>query len=92
MIDLSRKNFEEYYNDWGCFGCQYCLHHRMGDSYNIPDIAKAWRHWQASREYLVIELPADAHLSRDGLDEHYLAGDMRDQIVESIHTAGVKTK
>lgn len=57
MIDLSRKNFEEYYNDWGGFGCQYCLHHRMGDSYNIPDIAKAWRHWQASRECLVIELP-----------------------------------
>lgn len=57
MIDLSRKNFEEYYNDWGGFGCQYCLHHRMGDSYNIPDIAKAWRHWQTSRECLVIELP-----------------------------------
>lgn len=52
----------------------------------------AWWAWQASREYLVIELPADAHLSRDGLDEHYLAGDMRDQIVESIHAAGVKTK
>lgn len=48
--------------------------------------------WQSSRDGLVIELPADAHLSRDGLDEHYLAGDMRDQIVESIHTAGVKTK
>lgn len=48
--------------------------------------------WQASRECLVIELPAGVHLSRDGLDEHYLAGDMRDQIVESIHAAGVKTK
>ena len=64
MIDLSRKNFEEYYNDWGGFGCQYCLHHRMGDSYNIPDIAKAWRHWQASRECLVIELPRPAGLDR----------------------------
>ena len=91
MSDFNRKQFEDYYNDWGGFGCQYCLHHRMGDSYNIPDVAKAWRHWQASRECLVIELPADAHLSRDGLDEHYLAGDMRDQIVESIHAAGVKT-
>ena len=51
-----------------------------------------WEAWRASRECLVIELPADAHLSRDGLDEHYLAGDMRDQIVESIHAAGFKTK
>lgn len=76
-------------------------------SLNAPDIntlaeARVAKHmiikklafltWQASRECLVIELPADAHLSRDGLDEHYLAGDMRDQIVESIHAAGVKTK
>lgn len=57
MSDFNRKQFEDYYNDWGGFGCQYCLHHRMGDSYNIPDVAKAWRHWQASRECLVIELP-----------------------------------
>ena len=55
-------------------------------------VGGAWWAWNVSRECLVIELPADAHLSRDGLDEHYLAGDMRDQIVESIHAAGVKTK
>lgn len=82
MIDLSRKNFEEYYNDWGGFGCQYCLHHRMGDSYNIPDIAKAWRHWQASRECLVIELPKE-----DDSGKIRWTAAMR-----SIESAGAKVK
>lgn len=61
-------------------------------SYRNMYVAERWIGWQASRESLVIELPADAHLSRDGLDEHYQAGHMRDQIVEAIHAAGVKTK
>lgn len=61
------------------------------NGYRSVSTKSAWWAWQASRECLVIDLPADAHLSRDGLDEHYLAGDMRDQIVESIHAAGVKT-
>lgn len=89
MIDISRKNFEEYYNDWGGFGCQYCLHHRMGDSYNIPDIAKAWRHWQASRECLVIELPKEeSYVQSSETAMFFLLEDVR----ETIHAAGVKTK
>lgn len=90
MSDLSRKNFEEYYNDWGGFGCQYCLHHRMGDSYNIPDIAKAWRHWQASRECLVIELPIPVDFP-DGTGDYHQMIDP-DDLIDTIHAAGVKTK
>ena len=78
MSDLMGEEFEAWWSSTPILG------------ENKRTIAE--KAWQASRECLVIELPADAHLSRDGLDEHYLAGDMRDQIVESIHAAGVKTK
>ena len=78
----------------GLDGFPYRVINQHGDqSENVNALlGVALLFWQASRECLVIELPADAHLSRDGLDEHYLSGDMRDQIVESIHAAGVKTK
>ncbi len=76
MSDFNREQFEKWFDESGFYKFK----------------ETAWAAWEASRECLMIELPADAHLSRDGLDEHYLAGDMRDQIVESIHAAGVKTK
>jgi hypothetical protein len=63
----------------------------LGD-YAIVWVQGAWLGWVASRAALVIELPADCHLSRDGLDECHLAGQMRDDIINAIHAAGIKTK
>lgn len=87
MSDLMRKEFEVWAESRGMD--LYCSRKNI---YVESETLWAWSSWKASRECLMVELPADAHLSRDGLDEHYLAGDMRDQIVESIHAAGVKTK
>ena len=93
MSDLNRKQFEEYYNDWGGFGCQYCLHHRMGDSYNIPDIAKAWRHWQASRECLVIkpEWPDRYEFTNPDVAGSAIL-DCRSAFQKALTAAGVKYK
>ena len=91
MSDLMREEFEAWARKRS-MDLEYRNFPGVGKLYECPRTLLAIDAWQASREYLVIELPADAHLSRDGLDEHYLAGDMRDQIVESIHAAGVKTK
>lgn len=65
---------------------------RQGGVYIWANAESAWLAWQASRAALCVELPADCHLSRDGLDECHLAGQMRDDIIEAIHAAGVKTK
>ena len=95
MSDLMRSEFEAWAKDheiYGDDGERFPMARLSGCYYENVQTQAAWEAWQASRERLVIELPADAHLSRDGLDENYLAGDMRDQIVESIHAAGVKYK
>lgn len=57
MNQDSREQFEAHYNDWHGAGCQYALHHRMGDSYSLPNLSVAWQHWQASRAAVVVVLP-----------------------------------
>lgn len=96
MSDLMREEFEAAirakFKSFGRLeGPDMFWSSNHGDYLN-PLVSFAYWGWKSSRENLVIELPADAHLSRDGLDEHFYAGCMRDQIVESIHAAGVKTK
>ena len=65
---------------------------QLDGEYVVPSVRCGWWAWQESREALVIELPADCLLSRDGLDENYQAGDIRDQMVESIKAAGIRVR
>lgn len=61
----SREQFEAHYNDWHGAGCQYALHHRMGDSYSLPNLSVAWQHWQASRAAVVVVLPSASERDQD---------------------------
>lgn len=55
----SREQFEAHYDGWCNDGFQgYTESMRMGNSYKLPSIAVAWAHWQASRDALVVALPA----------------------------------
>jgi hypothetical protein len=93
MSEQMREEFEAWRLGNFCGGVD-----RLEKRSHAPEVyyytaeQESWTSWQASRAALVIELPADCQLSRDGLDECHLAGQMRDDIINAIHAAGVKTK
>ena len=61
----SREQFEAHYDGWCSSGFQgYTESMRMGNSYKLPSIARAWAHWRASRDALVIDLPKPAGLGK----------------------------
>lgn len=73
---------------------------RIGDTYRKGEFAAAWWAWQAYRECLVIELPAEPEYPEDPdeaiddshMDAYHSAIRMRNACRDSIHAAGVKTK
>lgn len=62
MRDISREQFEEVFQ--AKFPCIYAAA-KAGESKAHGDMSVAWWGWQASREAVVVELPA-----RKGID-HY---------------------
>jgi hypothetical protein len=65
-----------------------------GGAYKSRTVQAAWLGFSAALDCVVIELPADCKLSRDGLDEGYFAGQMRDDILSAIESTnlGIKIK
>ena len=58
--------------------------------YEYLDASAAWWAWQASRECLVIELPIIQECCSDGGESSkWMAPE---DVIKSIHAAGVKTK
>ena len=70
------------------------------DCYAISWVDSAFEGWQASRECLVIEMPAEPECPEDPdeaiddshMDAYHSAIRMRNACRNSIHAAGVKTK
>lgn len=70
------------------------------NGYRSVSTKSAWWAWQASRECLVIELPAEPECPEDPeeaiddshMDAYHSAIRMRNACRDSIHAAGVKTK
>lgn len=89
MSELMRSEFER------TNGRDHRRQPPKGKNYVDPMAQADWesfqKGWSQSRAAVVIELPADCFLSRDGLDEHYFAGDIRDQLLGAIKAAGVRT-
>lgn len=101
MSDLMREEFEK---EWGqtneeqglrfvaelnLYGCDLYLNSGMADRKS-----SAWfyfqKGWQASRECLVIELPIIQECCSDGGESSkWMAPE---DVIKSIHAAGVKTK
>lgn len=86
MSALMREEFEEAFKKEFGFG-------RLTAS-AIPDarqvMGAAWWAWQASRECQVIELPIIQECCSDGGESSkWMAPE---DVIESIHAAGVKTK
>lgn len=84
MSDLNRKQFEEWFDESGFYKFK----------------ETAWAAWEASRECLVIDLPAEPECPEDPeeaiddshMDAYHSAIRMRNACRDSIHAAGVKVK
>lgn len=95
MSDLMRKEFEVWAESRGMD--LYCSRKNI---YVESETLWAWSSWKASRECLVIELPAEPECPEDPdeaiddshMDAYHSAIRMRNACRDSIHAAGVKTK
>jgi len=74
-----RKAFEEYWS-------QMCREFPGTTEYQAMTI------WNAALDSVCVTLPDAARRSTGDLDERYNAGHLRNEIIEAIHAAGVKTK
>lgn len=60
MNEKIQQQFEQAYSeDNGGVPASFIKLQRLGNSYDIPKIARAWYWFKRSREALVIELPDD---------------------------------
>ena len=82
-IEKMRQQFEAWATDDGKWPKAV---ERNGDTYKFMKTHTDWLAWQASRESLVIELPA----MRKAL--HPKMYELHEDCAKAIHAAGVKTK
>ena len=98
MSDLMREEFECWVQ-----GRSLCkkrgakLKKDSAGSYTDYRVNDLWMAWQASREYLVIELPERGpSFTVDGVTSFSLKNEGRNEAIKeievSIHAVGVKTK
>lgn len=101
MSDLMRNQFEEWQLQTYCGGSERLRKCKNDESYYYyTDVQLKWKAWQASRECLVIELPAEPEHPEDPeeaiddshMDAYHSAIRMRNACRDSIHEAGGKTK
>lgn len=83
----SREQFEAHYDGWVGETVGYALGYRMGTSYGLLSISRAWAHWQASRDALAVTLPP----ARDSFSPNIGDGCYcPDQLQSAFEAAGVK--
>lgn len=101
MSDLMREEFEIAFVARCKKKGEVARLYRFDDGrYEYLDASDAWWGWQASRECLVIDLPAEPECPEDPdeaiddshMDSYHSAIRMRNACRDSIHAAGVKTK
>lgn len=89
-MDESRKQFERWINSLPM--CSAERHRIDNDRYRFNTTEVAWKAWQASREAIEIELPAECQES----DAHYMYqngwNECIDDMKASFSTAGIKVK
>ncbi|MCX2694300.1 hypothetical protein OO256_25465 [Pseudomonas sp. DCB_CB] len=81
MREISREQFESFARDVLDWADDEFRLASDGKSYYWGATGEAWVFWQASREAVVVELPAD-----DGMDGHLWAP----EVVAAIEAQGLK--
>ena len=93
MTDKIQQSRRELFEAWTKIEHGNLIRRQDGEYFD--DLTHgAWLGFNAALDCVVIELPADCKLSRDGLDECYFAGQMRDDILHAIESTnlGIKVK
>lgn len=84
---MAKQLSSEGYSD---FSVEMMFERGSNDEYRSIRVNGAYWGWQASRESLVVKLPDPVDYP-DGCGDVYEAIDP-DQLIEAIHSAGIRTK
>jgi len=99
MTQTMQEQFEQAYSeDNGGMPVSFIEAWRLGDSYDVPRVARAWYWFKRSRETLVVGLPMvgpepeppEDAIDDSWLDAHHAAIRMRNECFKAIDAAGVK--
>lgn len=80
IMEARRVKFEAYIGDSGSL-------YFLNGEYFSWETNRAWKTWNAAIDSLIVDLPIEV---TNVTNKHYEAG--RDDVLQAIHAAGVKTK
>jgi len=98
MTQTMQDQFEQAFSDDnGKVPVAFIKLQRLGDSYSVPRIARAWYWFKRSRETLVVDLPTvgpspeppDDAIDDSFLDAHHAKIRMRNGCFMAIKAAGI---
>jgi hypothetical protein len=98
MTQTMQDQFEQAFSDDnGKVPVAFIKLQRLGDSYSVPRIARAWYWFKRSRETLVVDLPTvgpspeppDDAIDYSFLDAHHAKIRMRNGCFMAIKAAGI---
>jgi len=98
MTQTMQDQFEQAFSDDnGKVPVAFIKLQRLGDSYSVPRIARAWYWFKRSRESLVVDLPTvgpspeppDDAIDDSFLDAHHAKIRMRNGCFMAIKAAGI---
>lgn len=98
MTQTMQDQFEQVFSDDnGKLPVAFIKLQRLGDSYSVPRVARAWYWFKRSRETLVVDLPTvgpspeppEAAIDDSFLDAHHAKIRMRNGCFMAIKAAGI---
>ncbi|CRM05373.1 hypothetical protein [Pseudomonas sp. 28 E 9] len=98
MTQPMQEQFEQAFSDDnGKLPVSFIKLQRLGDSYSVPRVARAWYWFKRSREILVVDLPTvgpspeppEDAIDDSFLDAHHAKIRMRNGCLMAIKAAGI---
>ena len=99
MTQTMQEQFEQAFSDDNSkLPVSFIKLQRLGDSYSVPRVARAWHWFKRSREMLVVDLPTvgpspeppEDAIDDSWLDAHHAKIQMRNACFKAVDAAGIK--
>ena len=98
MTQTMQDQFEQAFSDDnGKLPVSFIKLQRLGDSYSVPRVARAWYWFKRSRETLVVDLPPEPQVPdepEEAIDDSHMDGyhaaiRMRSACLKAVDAAGI---